>query len=164
MRFKLVVCMLTFIILCSCAPSKPNNSENNPNNNSVAKTIADKLIGQWEAEEIGDVLTQFEYSTPFILSFYKNQTFTWSVTQNGFTITREGTYKIDDDNKPYKIDLFQTKERVSNKPYRSVKKQWHGIFKFQNSQLKFIVYKKSFIEVRPAVFGETDTQSYRRMP
>ncbi len=147
---KTILITFIFILNFSCSPS--HVSKNN------IKENFHKIVGIWEAEELGDVLIQSGYNLPSKLIFRNDKTYTWQVHLGGISMLFKGTYKIDDNQSPSWIDLSQETSITHKK-----KKKLHGIFKFFNKNKLKIIFHDIHLLKRSLVFSALDTQIYRKV-
>jgi hypothetical protein len=152
---------LFFIVSCG---GKGTVRSGEASDSGPSSVVLREIAGEWEAENLGDVMEQYGYSLPAKFTFRENGTYVWEYVRGGRKIRETGRFiLIDIEQEPYKIDFIREKTGPVGQDMEDVPDQSLGIFSFtENGRLRTIFYNKNFLG-RPKKFGDTETQIYRKV-
>ncbi|HCL57876.1 MAG TPA: hypothetical protein DHW82_12840 [Spirochaetia bacterium] len=146
-----------------------NNNEKTTVKASDGDEISKKIIGEWEAETLGDILSQYGYSLPAKFTFNSDGTYIWEYARSGASTAAKGKYIIvDTSSTPFKIDFEQSHIKyegkwVTDAKGKTAKIPYSGIFELNgDGKLITVFYEKEFVP-RPEEFDDSSTQIYRKV-
>lgn len=156
-KLALLLSLAALFFVVACGGTKADTKPA-----SVDSSVASKLVGTWECENISPLLQRFGFTLPAKLVFKADGTYEWTLTK-GKSFTAVGTYKVlDTANKPFKLDVYQESILIGGK---SVAKKALGRASFEftaDGKLKIASLTKASGFPRPETLDEDNAQVYHK--